>query len=308
MYDALAAFYDRLDDGADKSRWAAWLGELIRRRVGCGEGADLGCGTGAFTRLLQREVTLCCACDRSPAMLNEAAKALRLPLVQADFASFRAPHRLDFLTVVNDGLNYVSFERLPGTLTHLCGQLRAVGALLGDQLLVAIIFHPGSGGLSVPHNVKVARLGSIEHALQVDLLLHGLHGEKELGTVRVPLQPLLDVGHQREEVLQEDEEAEGQLKGFDAVAVAGQDAVDRVEHVVVVIGVEIDFGQFEQHVLAVALGEGALAVLHGGVKLPPAMALLGQAEIKLGILAEGDNLVFSHAASSWRKYGRDPSP
>lgn len=132
MYDALAAFYDRLDDGADKSRWAAWLGELIRRRVGCGEGADLGCGTGAFTRLLQREVTLCCACDRSPAMLNEAAKALRLPLVQADFASFRAPHRLDFLTVVNDGLNYVSFERLPGTLTHLCGQLRAGGALLFD--------------------------------------------------------------------------------------------------------------------------------------------------------------------------------
>ena len=132
MYDALARFYDRLDQGVDRVRWADWIDRLVRTYA-CGiSGADLACGTGTLTEQLSRRLRIVCACDQSPEMLNFAANRVRVPLVRAKLERFEPPRPMDFLNIANDGVNYLLPEERGQAFSHLFRKLRPGGALLFD--------------------------------------------------------------------------------------------------------------------------------------------------------------------------------
>lgn len=71
----------RRAEGAEQ----ALLGWLLRRFPGASTAVEVGCGTGRFTRALERRGLSTIGLDRSPAMLSELRRhASRTPVVLAD--------------------------------------------------------------------------------------------------------------------------------------------------------------------------------------------------------------------------------
>ena len=72
-YTSFAMVYDQLMDNVPYEAWCAYLTGLLRE-YGCREGLvlELGCGTGALTRLLAAEGYDMIGLDNSPDMLSIA--------------------------------------------------------------------------------------------------------------------------------------------------------------------------------------------------------------------------------------------
>lgn len=113
MYDALSKYYDALSDGDYYAKWFDYVENALTGRT---VGADVGCGSGAFTVELARRGKDITGFDVSDGMLKAAferslAAGIKPRFVKADAASFRTPRPVDFVIAMNDVVNYMKDPR-----------------------------------------------------------------------------------------------------------------------------------------------------------------------------------------------------
>lgn len=136
-YDALAEWFEYLNDDCD---YLAWSQYFIRglTRLGAGKrGLELGCGSGAFSRILTKNGYTMSAGDISEAMLSKGARLAReqglfVEFLRLDARRFKAPRRYDFLLSPNDCYNYLSSEELPAAFRAARAALKSDGIFWFD--------------------------------------------------------------------------------------------------------------------------------------------------------------------------------
>lgn len=136
-YSVLPAFYEYLMEDCDYETWSQYLSRGIAARAPGRRGADLGCGSGAFTRALAKAGFDVYGADRSPEMLAEAARknaetGMRVTYVLQDMEKFKPLSRLDFVTAVTDAFNYIPQSRLESAFARIRRGLVRGGLLYFD--------------------------------------------------------------------------------------------------------------------------------------------------------------------------------
>jgi 2-polyprenyl-3-methyl-5-hydroxy-6-metoxy-1,4-benzoquinol methylase len=143
-YQRLAARYD--DNWAYNPAHIAWMTSRIIRHADIGSGqtvADIGCGTGLYSRGLTAAARAVICADPSQAMLDQlpADPALIPVLASAeDIATHRVTlpaQRLDAM-VIKEALHHVPADRRPAVLHGLAGLLPPGGRILIVMLPVRI--------------------------------------------------------------------------------------------------------------------------------------------------------------------------
>ncbi len=138
-YSALSKVYEYLICDCDYEKWSQYLLNCLKN---CGvksgsKGIDCACGSGFFTRALKRGGYDVTGVDFSREMLDEALRnsakeGLKIQYLLMDMASLKTFEKVDFITVINDGINYVSPEKLPKMFKSFHSALKSGGTLLFD--------------------------------------------------------------------------------------------------------------------------------------------------------------------------------
>ncbi len=136
-YSVLAAFYEKLseeDDYENRGDYLVFLANKYSTGIKC---ADLACGSGYFTRRLKRAGYNVYGCDISDEMLTEAEnlamkERLNIGFVHQDLAKFRSIEKLDLVTVINDGFNYLDEKKFTSALRAISANLKQGGVLIFD--------------------------------------------------------------------------------------------------------------------------------------------------------------------------------
>lgn len=136
-YDYLSGWFEILNDDCDYLGWSQYFIEGLQSLHAGKEGLELGCGSGAFCRLLQKAGYSMTGADSSLGMLNRAAvlsreEGLNIPFVQADASSLRVPSRFDFILSPNDCFNYIRGEKLVSAFAHIRSSLKKGGIFWFD--------------------------------------------------------------------------------------------------------------------------------------------------------------------------------
>ena len=136
-YDHLAGYFEFLNDDCDYRKWSQYFIEGLKARGAGAKGFDLGCGSGAFTRALQRAGYDMTGGDISDAMLSEAVRlareeGMRIPFVKADARKLKTPEKYDFILSANDCFNYLAPSELPSAFRHIARCLKKDGILWLD--------------------------------------------------------------------------------------------------------------------------------------------------------------------------------
>ena len=100
-------------------------------------GLDIGCGGGWFTRALQKHGYMMTGMDISPEMLDFAQQqALRLGVrseyILGDVTKKKLPKKFDFITAINDCINYIPKEKLGSALKNVAAMLKKGGIFFFD--------------------------------------------------------------------------------------------------------------------------------------------------------------------------------
>lgn len=135
-YGAIAGLYERLME-VDYDAWARYVLSVINEYSPGKKCADLGCGSGAFTRRFKRAGLDVIGVDISEEMLAEAVRLTReeglsITYLMQDVRSFRPTGRLDCITAVTDCINYVPGTELVRTFKRLAAGLVKGGLLFFD--------------------------------------------------------------------------------------------------------------------------------------------------------------------------------
>lgn len=136
-YSVLATVYERLAVDEVYAAWAARVTNILKERAKGVSGIDLACGSGYFTRAEKKAGFDVVGVDICEEMLTrakeEAAKAhLNIAFLRQDMTCLKSFNKVDFLTCVNDGVNYLSPERLKKAFSAFKRQLRSGGVLYFD--------------------------------------------------------------------------------------------------------------------------------------------------------------------------------
>lgn len=135
-YAALAPFYEQLT-ADDYCGWGDFALTLVEKYSNGKKGADAACGSGYFTRFLKKRGYDVYGADISGEMLTQAAKfaaddGVNVKFVQQDLSKFKSVEKLNFVTVINDGFNYLDGEKLKRALKAVRTSLVVGGALIFD--------------------------------------------------------------------------------------------------------------------------------------------------------------------------------
>ena len=113
-YTSFAMVYDQLMDNVPYEAWCAYLTGLLRA-YGCREGLvlELGCGTGALTRLLAAEGYDMIGLDNSPDMLSiarerQAEEGTDILYLLQDMAAFELYGTVAAAVSLCDSMNYIT--------------------------------------------------------------------------------------------------------------------------------------------------------------------------------------------------------
>src|SRR3954469_6958208 len=135
-YDAFAVAYDAYTADYAYDQWVAPILEIAADLGWRGRDAlDAACGTGNSTLPLIARGLDVSACDLSPGMVAEARRKLpdRRRVGVADIRSLGLEDRLDLVTCLDDGVNYLLGEEdLRAGLGGLARSLRPGGLLVFD--------------------------------------------------------------------------------------------------------------------------------------------------------------------------------
>lgn len=135
-YANLAKWFEYLNDDCDYENWSQYLLSKLRAYP-LTNGLDVGCGGGWFTRAFSRAGYVMTGVDVSAEMLDFAqAQALkegvRGEYLLGDITKFRTPKKFDFITAINDCVNYIPKEKLSTAFKNMKNALQKGGVLLFD--------------------------------------------------------------------------------------------------------------------------------------------------------------------------------
>lgn len=136
-YQALAPIYERVIADDDYNKWAQYLIDLLKVHVKGDSGLDMACGSGYFTRAIKKAGYNVEGIDSSPDMLNEATTkarhdGLNILFRLGDMSNVKCFKKVDFITVINDGINYIPHSNIEKTFKHFYSLLNKDGVLIFD--------------------------------------------------------------------------------------------------------------------------------------------------------------------------------
>ena len=135
-YTNLAEWFEYLNDDCDYENWSQYL-IMKLKRFSLQSGLDVGCGGGWFTRAFSRQGYETTGMDVSPQMLDFAqrtalAQGVKGTYVLGDITTKKTGRKYDFVTAINDCINYIPKEKLSRAMRNVAGSLRKGGVFLFD--------------------------------------------------------------------------------------------------------------------------------------------------------------------------------
>lgn len=136
-YSAIGGLFEYLNSDCDYPKWSQYLIERLRQMNAGRDGVDVGCGNGYFTRALYRAGYSVKGMDISPEMLSTACELARKEGVGAEFligdiTKLRLCGKVDFITAVNDCINYIPQNKLASTFRGVHSNLKKNGVFIFD--------------------------------------------------------------------------------------------------------------------------------------------------------------------------------
>ena len=131
-YSILAKYYDSLMKDFNYDAYLDFIKGYVK-----GEGVDLCCGTGEMTIRLAKQKCKMIGMDLSQDMLNVARDKARknfqnIIFIQGNLKDFDLPHKVDFVTCVCDGFNYINDEDMAVAIDNISKKLKQGGYLIFD--------------------------------------------------------------------------------------------------------------------------------------------------------------------------------
>jgi SAM-dependent methyltransferase len=135
-YAYLAKWFEYLNDDCGYEKWSQYLIAKIQP-FGVKIGLDVGCGGGWFTRAFARQGYQMTGLDVSAEMLNFAQAAAlkegtRGEYLLGDISAFTSPKKFDFVTAINDCVNYLPKTKLKKAFLNVKKALKKGGIFLFD--------------------------------------------------------------------------------------------------------------------------------------------------------------------------------
>ena len=135
-YTNLAEWFEYLNDDCGYENWSQYL-ILQLKQYPLQTGLDVGCGGGWFTRAFQKAGYAMTGMDISPEMLDFAQRTalkegVRSEYVLGDIVKKKPQKRFDFVTAINDCINYVPKTKLDFALKNVNAALKKDGVFLFD--------------------------------------------------------------------------------------------------------------------------------------------------------------------------------
>lgn len=139
LFAAVADFYEySMKLNCDYAKWADYVTGIIGKYVGRqGKGIDAACGSGYFTRAVKRAGYNVCGVDLSPEMLTAASaecakERLAIDFRARDMTALKSFEKVDFITVINDGMNCLPESKFLKALKSFASCLKKGGLLHFD--------------------------------------------------------------------------------------------------------------------------------------------------------------------------------
>ncbi len=135
-YAYLANWFEYLNDDCDYENWSQYL-ILKLKKFPLSAGLDVGCGGGWFTRAFAKQGYQMTGMDVSAEMLNFAQeesvkKGIRGEYILGDICKKKLPKRFDFVTAINDCVNYIPKDKLDSAFKNVAAALKKGGIFLFD--------------------------------------------------------------------------------------------------------------------------------------------------------------------------------
>ena len=139
LFGSVAEFYEySMRNNCDYSGWAKYVTDIIKKaNPSAKTGLDVACGSGFFTRALKKVGYDVTGIDIQPEMLtaakNECSKErLNLTFMLGDMTNLKVFNKVDFITVINDGINCLPSEKLIKAFKSMANALKKGGILHFD--------------------------------------------------------------------------------------------------------------------------------------------------------------------------------
>ena len=139
-YTGFAYVYDEYMDNIPYEEWGQYLMQLLKEQGVPQDGtvADLGCGTGTVTRMLDKSGYDCIGIDMSEDMLSIASEKMyeaeqQIIYTNQDMRDFALPYQVDACVSIGDSMNYItSPEDLHSVFSCVYDSLVAGGVFIFD--------------------------------------------------------------------------------------------------------------------------------------------------------------------------------
>ncbi|MBO4323575.1 MAG: class I SAM-dependent methyltransferase [Clostridia bacterium] len=136
-YSALSPHYEHLVKGEEYEKWAEFVLNKIKTYSPTAVGADVACGSGYFTRAIKGKGYDVFGYDISDEMLSEARtlsakRGQYIEFISGDLIRFKSFKKLGFITVINDGFNYIPPENIEKAFSAAYKNLVKGGLFLFD--------------------------------------------------------------------------------------------------------------------------------------------------------------------------------
>ena len=135
-YAHLAKWFEYLNDDCDYENWSQYL-LLKLKKYPLFAGLDVGCGGGWFTRFFAKQGYQMTGLDVSAQMLDFAQaqsfkEGVRGEYILGDITKQKLPKRFDFVTAINDCINYLPKNKLDAAFKNVGSALKKGGIFLFD--------------------------------------------------------------------------------------------------------------------------------------------------------------------------------
>ena len=152
-YTNLAEWFEYLNDDCDYENWSQYLISTLQA-FPLKTGLDVGCGGGWFTRAFTRAGYCMTGMDVSTQMLDFAQRkslqeGIRCEYVLGDISMKKPQKRFDFVTAINDCINYIPKNKLGSAFKNVSSALGKGGVFLFD------ISSPCKFAKKIANNVSV---------------------------------------------------------------------------------------------------------------------------------------------------------